>query len=272
MFKSLLLWLLALIITVGSSVFQRFTGPTYPVSGNKTINNIQFEYNLPRSHSTSRDCMISLKILNKKDANILAFLEWKRYKLNEEWKINEMKYENGTFTSYLPKQPSAGKLEYSLKINLDNRIFYIPDENVIIRFKNDVPHYFLIPHIIFIFLGMFFSTRAGLEYFNQKNFKKFLVPTLIFLILGGLIFGPIVQKFAFDAYWTGIPFGYDLTDNKTFLAVVLWLIPVFYRNKPEKLSKSVIVAAITTFIVFLIPHSLFGSELDYTTNKKINEF
>jgi uncharacterized BrkB/YihY/UPF0761 family membrane protein len=95
---------------------------------------------------------------------------------------------------------------------------------------------------------------------------------LIFLILGGLIFGPIVQKFAFGAFWTGIPFGYDLTDNKTLIAFLFWLIPFFYRNKPETFSKFVIIAAIVTLIVFLIPHSLFGSELDYTTNRKINEF
>ena len=35
--------------------------------------------------------------------------------------------------------------------------------------------------------------------------------------LGGMILGPIVQKYAFGAYWTGIPFGHDLTDAKNLV-------------------------------------------------------
>ena len=29
------------------------------------------------------------------------------------------------------------------------------------------------------------------------------------IAVGGFILGPIVQKNAFDAYWTGIPFGWE---------------------------------------------------------------
>jgi hypothetical protein len=268
--KSLILWLIALILTVGSSVFQRLTGPTYPISGKVEFNNSLIEFSLPRSHSTSKDCEVKIKANNPQ---LKAKLKWKRYKMNEEWTLEEMKFDNGYFIAYLPAQPSAGKLEYRVKIISENdEIILPPNKNVVIRFKDDVPAYILIPHIFFIFLAMLFSTRTGLEYFNQKEYKKFLYPTLIFLILGGLIFGPIVQKFAFGAFWTGIPFGYDLTDNKTLIAFLFWLIPFFYRNKPETFSKFVIIAAIVTLIVFLIPHSLFGSELDYTTNRKINEF
>jgi hypothetical protein len=270
--KSIFFWILALLITIGSSIFQRFTGPTYPISGKTEIDGIKIEYNFPRSASTSNDCSISFKINSKEINNLSAFLEWKRFKVNEKWNIEQMNYDNGYFTSSLPVQPSAGKLEYWVKIKSGDKVYTIPEKNVVIRFKDDVPAYALIPHIIFIFLAMFFSTRAGLEYFNQKDYKKFIYPTLLFLILGGLIFGPIVQKFAFGAFWTGIPFGYDLTDNKTLIAFVFWLLPLFYRNKPEKFSKLVLTAAIITLVVFLIPHSLFGSELDYTTNRKINEF
>lgn len=268
--KSIILWLIAFLLTIGSSVFQRFTGPTYPISGKSEFNNFKVEYNLLRSHSTSKDCEVKIKVPS---SDLKANLEWKRYKLAEDWNIEEMKYENGYFIAYLPKQPSAGKLEYRIRLTSENSEKLIPDKkNVVIRFKDDVPAYALIPHIIFIFLGMFFSTRTGLEYFNKKNYKTYHYLTLIFLILGGLVFGPIVQKFAFGAYWTGIPFGYDLTDNKTLIAFIFWILPLFYKNKPETFSKLIITAAIVTLIVFLIPHSLLGSELDYTTNRKINEF
>ncbi len=268
--KSIIFWLISLLVTISASVFQRLTGPTYPISGKTVVGNTNIEYSFPRSHSTSKDCEVKIKVSSPE---IVAKLKWKRHKMNEEWTPEEMKYDNGYMIAYLPKQPAAGKLEYRIKIISDNNQTILPpNKNVVIRFKDDVPVYVLIPHIFFIFLAMLFSTRTGLEYFNQKEYKKFLYPTLIFIILGGFIFGPIVQKFAFGAYWTGIPFGYDLTDNKTLIAFLFWLIPFFYRNRPSVFSKYVIIAAIVTLIVFLIPHSLFGSELDYTTNRKINEF
>ena len=46
--------------------------------------------------------------------------------------------------------------------------------------------------------------------------------TLVFLVAGGFVLGPIVQHQAFGAYWTGIPFGFDLTDNKVLIALVAW--------------------------------------------------
>ncbi len=46
---------------------------------------------------------------------------------------------------------------------------------------------------------------------------------MMLLVLGGFLLGPIVQKYAFGAFWTGWPFGEDLTDNKTAVAVLAWL-------------------------------------------------
>lgn len=268
--KSYLLWLIAFALTIGSSVFQRLTGPTYPISGKVEFEGSKIEFSLPRSHSTSSDCKIRIK---SEKTDLKANLEWKRFKVNEDWNIVEMKFSDGFFFALLPAQPAAGKLEYRIRLFSEENEILLPEKkNVIIRFKDDVPSWALVPHIFFIFLAMLFSTRTGLEYFNKKAYKNFLYLTLIFLVLGGLIFGPIVQKFAFGAYWTGIPFGYDLTDNKTLIAFIFWLLPLFYKNENEKFSKLIIIASIVTLIVFLIPHSLFGSELDYSTNKMINEF
>ena len=52
----------------------------------------------------------------------------------------------------------------------------------------------------------------------MKKYLTFL--TMGSLFLGGMLLGPIVQNFAFGDYWTGIPFGWDLTDNKTLLAAI----------------------------------------------------
>jgi hypothetical protein len=90
----------------------------------------------------------------------------------------------------------------------------------------------------------------------------------MFLIFGGLILGPVVQKYAFDAYWTGFPFGHDLTDNKTAVAFIGWLIAFLMYKKSNQPKRWALFASILLLIVYLIPHSVLGSELDY---KKIDE-
>ena len=78
------------------------------------------------------------------------------------------------------------------------------------------------------------------------------------------VLGPVVQKFAFDAYWTGWPNGADLTDNKTLIAVIAWLPATILALGRKKLRAAVVVGWIVMMGVFLIPHSLRGSEMDWS--------
>jgi hypothetical protein len=84
------------------------------------------------------------------------------------------------------------------------------------------------------------------------------------MFVGGLALGPVVQKYAFDAYWTGWPFGQDLTDNKTAAAFLAWLAAWRYAPRSEHPVRWVVGAALITLAVFLIPHSVLGSQLDYS--------
>ncbi|MDZ7774483.1 MAG: hypothetical protein U5L09_02140 [Bacteroidales bacterium] len=96
----------------------------------------------------------------------------------------------------------------------------LSQEPVIIRFKGAVPDYILIPHILLMFAAMLFSTRAGLEVvLKRKRTLLYATVTVITLFLGGLILGPVVQNYAFGDYWTGWPFGHDMTDNKTLVSL-----------------------------------------------------
>jgi hypothetical protein len=78
-----------------------------------------------------------------------------------------------------------------------------------------------------------------------------------------LILGPIVQKYAFDAYWTGWPFGYDLTDNKTLIAFIAWIAAAVAIPRVRNPRWWLLGAAAVVLVVFMIPHSVLGSELDY---------
>jgi hypothetical protein len=79
-----------------------------------------------------------------------------------------------------------------------------------------------------------------------------------------MILGPLVQKYAFGELWTGIPFGWDLTDNKTLIAFAFWVLAVWMNRKKARPGYTVL-AAIVLLLIYSIPHSMFGSQLNYDT-------
>jgi hypothetical protein len=184
--------------------------------------------------------------------------------MNKVFKINE---ESGFFAE-VPQQPPAGKLQYYIELtDSKGTRTILKDTPVVIRFKGAVPSYILAPHILLMFLAMLFSTLAGLMAITKHPlYRKYSVWTLVLFIAGGLILGPIVQKFAFGDLWTGVPFGWDLTDNKTLIAFIFWTLAVIMNMKKERPFYT-IVASVVLLLVFSIPHSIFGSELDYSSGQ-----
>lgn len=260
--KTILLWVIAFVLTVLTAVYQRMTGPTYPVSGKIKIENKEVKYSLDRSHGGEDDHLIKIKTDDDLTRGIVS---WKRFKSSDDWTIDTMLYQSGYLTALLPHQPPAGKLIYKISLSQNGKTINLNDGHpVVIRFKGDVPIFIIIPHVILIFLAMLFSTRTGLEFFKKEpNYKKLVYWTFGLLILGGMIFGPIMQKYAFGEFWTGVPFGIDLTDNKTLIAAIGWVVALIAMKKSAIPKRWIIFASILMFVVYLIPHSVLGSELDY---------
>lgn len=267
--KNIYLWTIAFVLTVFLGYYQRITGPTYPISGTAYLGEEQIGYSLERTHSGDDDHLV---IVNIGGLDLNGTLIWKRYKVNEAWNEVAMVKHDSVLSASLTRQPPSGKLIYKVILTDSIRRTILPDEGfVIIRFKDDVPTLILVIHIILIFLSMLFSTRTGLEVFNNNpSFKNLTLLTVIIFIFGGFVFGPIVQKYAFGEYWTGFPYGSDLTDNKVLLAFLAWLPALFFILKNKNPKKWIIFASVFMFVVFLIPHSLLGSELDYNQLNKKN--
>lgn len=267
--RSIILWLIAILLTVATAGYQRVTGPTYPIRGETELGEKIIHYKLDRAHAGDTNNEVKIET---NDQKISGLLVWKRFKTNDAWHQQEMKFENGYLTGTLPNQPPAGKLIYKIILSNDKQQITIPEEPVIIRFRGDVPVFIIVPHVILIFLAMLLSTRTGLEYFNKNpNYKKLTYWTFVILIIGGLIFGPLMQKYAFNEFWTGIPFGIDLTDNKTLIAVIGWIIALIALKKSVKPQRWIIFASILMFVIYLIPHSVLGSELDYNELDRQNQ-
>ncbi|UCH92761.1 MAG: hypothetical protein JSV88_21030 [Candidatus Aminicenantes bacterium] len=267
---SILLWVLAFILTAAIFVYQRLTGPTHPVRGKETIKGKEISYFLLRSYTEGEEMPVRI---SAPDHEVTAYLNFRRYKTSDEWTEVEMKRagDGETLMSGVPGQPAAGKVEYSIGVKIDNENFILnKGKSVVTRFKGKVPPVFLILHIIFMFFSIMFALRTGMEALRkQGNYSWMVYGTLAIVFVGGMILGPIVQKYAFGDLWTGFPFGFDLTDNKVLIAVIFWLIALLLQKKSKWW---VVLAAGVMIVIYLIPHSVLGSELDYSTGKMKNKY
>jgi len=256
-----LFWILALTLAGATAVVQRMTGPTYPVSGRTTMRGKPLSYVLERSHGGDSDAMVRIPL---RDSSIHAELEWRRYKTEDPWHRVSMRMDSAGVEGEIPHQPPGGKVLYRVRLDDGVESISLPEKDpVIMRFKGEVPLWALLPHILAMFGAMFLSARAGFECFSpEPSYKRLVHWTIGLMVVGGFILGPLVQYYAFHAWWTGWPFGDDLTDNKTAVAMLAWICAAVALRRGWHGRRWVLSASLITFVIFLVPHSLFGTELD----------
>jgi len=263
-----ILWVMAVIIMFAAADYQERTGPTKEFKGFFTFAGENHAFELVRSGSTDADAPV---VVPEPGRGLTGRVLFKRYPTDDPFTPIPMESVAGELQGLLPAQLAAGKLEYYVVLESAEGSIRIPEEDtLIIRFKDPVPLGFLVPHIIFMFIALLVGVRTALAaVFHPVGMRKLAWTTLGLMSVGGMILGPIVQKFAFGALWTGWPFGYDLTDNKTLIMWIVWVgVAVVLAKRPSPkdwLARgAILMAAIVMMTVYLIPHSLRGSELDYS--------
>jgi len=274
--KSILLWFLAALIMLAAVIYQRKTGPTYPLRGEVEIAGMAKKYKLIRSDWSIKSNDAARVILPSFGDDLKATLQYKRFRTADEFSLVHFEKETNEdgeeiLVALLPAQPAAGKLEYFLQLEKSDGEMRIPadKENIIIRFKDNVPTFVLAPHVIMMFFSVLIGMRAGLgAIWAPGTMRRWSWVAFIGMTIGGMVLGPFVQKYAFGEFWTGFPWGSDWTDNKMLLMWVAWLVAVavigFKEQSKESLSRWIIViASIVMTGVYLIPHSMGGSELNY---------
>jgi hypothetical protein len=264
--RKILFWILAVVISLGTMYYQRKTGPSYPKKFEVVEQGVRHTFTLPRSNQgRAGDYPVKVEL---PDA-FTGTLSWRLFPSDGPWEPVTMAREGEFLTAPIPEQPPAGKVEYRVELAYDGKPV-MSDEafTVVFRYRGDVPAWALIPHILMMILTVIWSTATILFVAVKLPYKRLIGTTIIFLIVGGFILGPIVQKFSFGQYWTGWPLGEDLTDNKVLAALVVYLVAWFLREKSYGKWLAV-AAALVMLAVYLIPHSLRGSELDLETGEVV---
>jgi hypothetical protein len=270
--RAVLLWVFAVVFTLSVAIYQRMTGPTYPKREKIEYNGKEMKLEFLRTAETNttegEEYGMNGKFFDFSfpvaDPEITGSITYRRYKSHDEWTSAPLERKGDELWGRFPEQPWAGKTEYRIELRKGEELIFSNAETVILRFKGAVPDGILIPHILLMFLAMLFSTRAGVAAIaNERQTFLYTALTLLFLVPGGMVLGPIVQKYAFGAYWTGWPLGTDLTDNKTAIAFLGWIVAFFVMLRNRKKRWWALVAALILLAVYLIPHSVLGSEIDY---------
>jgi len=255
-------WTIAVVLTLASAIWQRTTGPTYPAKGKVQLGGQEITLRLERSNSITERQPVAVTV---PDNAVTGIVEWRRFPTSDPWATLPMVRTGDTLRRLIPPAPEplmpmAGKLEYRVRLSKGGEQVSFPNQPAITRFKGDVPLWILIPHVAAMFFGMLFSTRAAMAALFGGDTRTWGFLTVALLLFGGFVLGPVVQKLAFDAYWTGVPWGYDLTDNKTLIAGVAWIVAASQMRGGRKARLAVVVATVVTMVVFAIPHSVWGSQ------------
>ena len=264
--KAAALWLAAFLLMAGAAVWQRLTGPTHPRRVHAELGGQDVRFRLLRSAVSGEPLLVSVPA----PEGVSGVVRFRRFPTSEPFRDVPMRREGAALAALLPSQPPAGKLEYGVVLAAGGREVSVPaDGPVVMRFKGDVPAGVLVPHVVAMFFGMMIGVRAALAAaLARPEARRYAWVTVVLVGIGGLVLGPIVQKHAFGAYWTGWPFGEDLTDNKTLAMWLAWVVAVVglgRRRDPadRKARWTVAAAAAVMLAVYLVPHSLRGSQLDY---------
>jgi hypothetical protein len=275
-FTGLLLWLLSAIFAIATFLHQNKTGPTYPLRGTVQTARGPVAFTFLRSEEIGTGLQIMLK--DPVPAGVAATVQWRRYKSADAWSWTPMAPATFRFTRrgeveelrglgvVLPSLPErAGKYEYFVHLDDGTGARSVTGgKAVFARYKAPVPRTVLLPHILMIFISMTLALRTGLQALFGGPLRGLLWATIVSLLLGAFVLGPIVQHYAFGVWWSGVPFGYDWTDNKVLVELAAWLAAAALAGHPRRARAAVLTATLVTLAIYLIPHSVFGSEYDYT--------
>jgi uncharacterized membrane protein YidH (DUF202 family) len=193
--------------------------------------------------------------------------------------------EENVFMASLPHYPKPTKAWYYIeatKKTLDAEMkVTLPDKSspdfkpVLLKYEGKVPAYIIIPHVLCNFGAFLFAVLSLFSAIDIRGGKrtltesiKFSLITFILMFLGFVLFGIGMNYFAFGVLWEAFPFGKDVTDNKSQIILLIWLVTLFlvkgtlFRKDERKnlisdrgYSTMVIIAFIITVAMYVIPHS-----------------
>ena len=104
--KTYLLWIFAVVITLGSVVYQRMTGPSYPVRVSQTLPTGEIvKAKFLTTYESVSDAPVRVVVTNH---DYSGRLEWRRINSHDNLYIIHLSRIGDTLTAALPMHPPPG--------------------------------------------------------------------------------------------------------------------------------------------------------------------
>jgi hypothetical protein len=187
---------------------------------------------------------------------------------------------NGIYEARLPEFEKGTKIKYWITTaNAEGTKVRTPGDPgkfAVLKYKGKASNLVIGAHVAFMFGAFFFmamSFLAAIDILRGREDKKNAVRAarwvLVTSFIGGWPLGFLLNYQTFGMLWEGFPFGYDITDNKTQVIFILWLVSLLLvwgssigrgEEKDRLGRKAFALAIVACFVVslalFILPHSI----------------
>jgi hypothetical protein len=275
--------LIAILFTVLVVGYARRTTMVRSVHKVVEQNGIVIEHETVPKQVGDQIPVISAKVTGAAQVNLI-------YKIGQQGEFVQVPMNRATnaenvFTASLPHFPKATKAWYyieAIKTTAAGEVrVTLPDDSqtdftpILLKYEGVVPLYVIIPHVLCNFAAIFFAALTLFSAIDVRRGKrtmkeaiKYPLITFILMFLGFVPFGIGMNWFAFGVIWEAVPFGRDVTDNKSQIILLFWLATlilvkgtVLGKGENKNLVSErgyftmVIVTMIVTIAMYAIPHS-----------------
>lgn len=263
--------IIAVVLTLIVIVSARRFGPNRPYEVKASSSSFTLSHEAPRGHSGEGPAELGLNVdfAGGKAADITVELLG-RIKGEKEWEtVEPTREESGTYLFEIPAKPWGTRYFYKFQGRLadDPPVTLCQEggEPMMVKFKGEVPAWILILHILAMFGGFFLLIWSALHALrlaaggdDEGKAAPLAWWAWAVMFIGGVPLGFAMNWYAFGVVWEAFPFGRDVTDNKTQIALIIWGIAglALTLKRSRKSGVFAAVAALLVLALFLIPHSV----------------
>jgi len=283
--------ILALILTLTLLVIARKTSMVRSVYLRAEKGEVFIEHKTIPKKEGKGDAVVSAKVTGIQSTENQVMLVYRIKKKETEtltdYYSTQMIPDRGKgidFSGKIPHHPKGAQAFYYIKVvgQDDATLLALPEPKdseikpIRLKFEGEVPQVVLISHISAMFGGILFAFLSFFSIFDLKGKKITLQKsvnlsriTLVLLFMGVFPLGWALNWYAFGVLWEAFPFGKDVTDNKTQIVFLFWLVTLilvkgsFLTGDPKKnvLGEKtyfwmVFLSFLVTVLMYLVPHSL----------------
>jgi hypothetical protein len=277
------------IVIIGLSIFFHFKIPDvkpYEKGDMKAI------YVTDDDSPENRRHLITLSAFTtKEDINIKEVRIFYKKTKSEEFKKSVMQRvkDGSTYVDYLPGLKKGERWFYYIESeDTSGDILTIPERvkegerqiNFYVTFEGTANRFLFISHIVLAITAVIFwihSVFYAVNYLTSGErhnirlaFYSVFYGTISFFIFAFPVGGYIAHQ-VFGQAWSGIPFGWDITDNKSLITFLYYAVLIYLMKgefsrlelgkgnaiSDNNFSYLVILGIILTIVVYNIPHSYF---------------